>query len=64
MRQYKVLRSFVRYDEKSKAPRIYPRGFVISQKEAAKISSLSTLLAAGNIYQLPEGPAEIHDEAV
>lgn len=51
---YKVLRSFERWDEKDKATRKYPRGAIIPPKEAAKILSLPTLLAAGNIYRLPE----------
>jgi hypothetical protein len=51
---YKVARAFERYDEKLKAPRKYRRGDIISMKEAARMTSLGTLLGAGNIYRLPE----------
>ena len=58
---YKVLRSFERYDEAAKGVKKYTRGAIISQKEAARIMSLPTLLAAGQVYRLPE---ELAREAV
>lgn len=51
MRQYKVLRSFERYDETLGSTRVYARGSIISPKDAAQIKSLQTLIAAGNIYE-------------
>jgi len=51
---YKVLRSFERFDESTKGVKKYARGSIIHPKEAAKIMSLPTLLAAGQIYRLPE----------
>ena len=51
---YRVQRAFERYDESAKAVRKFSRGSIISPKEAAKIKSLPTLEAAGNIYRLPE----------
>lgn len=60
---YKVMRSFQRWD--GKATRTYPRGAIIQAKEAARITSLPTLLAAGNIYRLPEELArELVPEAI
>lgn len=58
---YKVLRAFERYDEKAEGVKKYSRGTIISSKEAARIISLPTLLAAGNIYRLPE---ELAREAI
>lgn len=51
---FKVLRSFERYDEKAAGVKQYTRGSIIYSKEAAKITSLPTLLASGNILRLPE----------
>lgn len=51
---FRVMRSFERFDDQKKALRTYPRGSIISPKEAVHIKSLPILEAAGNIYRLPE----------
>lgn len=51
---FKVMRSFERYDEPSKSLRKYPKGSIISQKDASRLRSLPVLEAAGNIYRMPE----------
>ena len=51
---FRVMRSFERFDDQKKATRVYPRGSIISPKEAVHIKSLPILEAAGNIYRLPE----------
>jgi len=51
---FRVIRSFVRFDEQKNARRTYPRGYIISPKEAVHIRSLPTLEAAGSIYRMPE----------
>jgi hypothetical protein len=51
--RYKVGRAFQRWE--GKALRKYARGHIIPPKDAVKIKSLGTLIAAGAVYRLPDG---------
>ncbi len=52
MDSYKVVRAFERHD--GRALRKYPRGKILTAKEAAKIPSFPTLMAGGFLNRIPE----------